>query len=137
MKRVDTEIRDDQDILKYSSTFAQSKFDPSKSLWEWHVQENYTKDTSLIFFVIQHGLFDRIGFVSLMSCLWDNQFQLKMKKKFVPITWYWKIFYITFRLFFAAYIGAKIKDWTTDKKAQKMLEKNNNTSDKMDCYSTK
>ena len=136
IKRVKKEVRDEQGVIDYCSGLAQYKFDMSKPLWECHVQENYTKDTSLLFFVFQHSLLDAVGYCSFISCILDNQFEIKMKKKFPPITWYWRLAYLVFGLIFTTYMSARYKMLKSDEGAAKVAEKIDATTDQKNCYST-
>lgn len=136
IKRVNKEVKTDQEVLDYCSHLAQYKIDRSKPNWECHVQENYTKNTSLVFFVMQHGLIDAVGYASLMSCLLDNQFKLKMKKKFTPISFAWKVFYCVFALPYTSYMSLKYKMIKSDDGAEKVQEQTDPNTLQKNVYST-
>ena len=123
--RTTKECKNDQEIIDYCSELAVKKLDHSKPLWEIHVQEDYQKDKSLVFFVFQHSILDAVGFASLVSALLDNQFTIRMKKKFTPITWQWKIIYLMFGPLYTAIWSARFKMFSSDKQAAKLTEKNN------------
>ena len=55
--------------------------------------EDYSCDSSVVFFRVDHTFADGVGIISLISCLLDNEFSIKMKKKFEPLSLLWQIIY--------------------------------------------
>jgi hypothetical protein len=115
VKKCDEKISNDEQVVNYCTKLGVKLLPTYKPLWEIHVLENYTKDTSLVFFVLQHSLMDAIGFVSLLSALLDNQFKLTMKKNIQPSPWYWDLVYVILGPFYTIYIAARFKMLSSDK----------------------
>ena len=51
-----------------------------KPLWEFHILEDYSKDTSMVMARFHHWFTDGIGYTSLMSWLNDNKYNIKNTK---------------------------------------------------------
>ena len=56
--------------------------DYSKPLWEFHLVEDFSDDLSAVIVRMHHAFTDGVGFVSMMSCMNDDKFKLKIDKKF-------------------------------------------------------
>ena len=65
--------------------------DYSKPLWECHVIENYSDDTSAVIFRIHHSLSDGVGIVSMMSCVNDDKFSLRINKEFTQLNFFQRL----------------------------------------------
>ena len=61
--------------------------------WDINFLEDYSCDCSVVFFRVDHTFADGVGIISLISCLLDNEFRIKMKKKFEPLSLLWQIIY--------------------------------------------
>lgn len=53
-----------------------------KPLWEMYLLENYSENESIVFVRMHHSFTDGVGYVSLMSCINDEKYKIKMDKKF-------------------------------------------------------
>ena len=86
--KCDDIIKTQNDCINYSNKLMQEYMDYSKPLWEFHLVESYTEDLSVVIFRMHHSFSDGVGFVSLMSCINDDQFKTKINKAFKePSLW--------------------------------------------------
>ena len=67
MKRLDRNFNSEQEAIEFLQEWSQEKIPENKVQWEILVVENYTKDTSLIFWKAHHIISDGIGLVMLIA----------------------------------------------------------------------
>jgi hypothetical protein len=100
----------------------EQRMDRSKPLWDFHLVQNYTKDTSVLFLRMHHSFTDGVGYVCLMSFLNDEKFNTKTAKKIPEPTFFqnallWAT--MPFVVLYTTYKASKIK---TDDQAAKIRE---------------
>ena len=84
-------IKTRDDYINYSKILIREHMDYSKPLWEFHVIENYSDDMSDVIFRMHHSLSDGVGFVSMMSCVNDDKFSLKINKEFTQLNFFQRL----------------------------------------------
>ena len=120
--RCTKKLNNEQEVLQYVSEMLSQDMPVDKPLWEFHILEDYTKDTSIVIPKLHHSFTDGIGYISLMSCLTDNKYNVK-NTKLVPkpsflqnLLLYIGSPYFVYKLLFAA------KKMKTDPQAAKIRE---------------
>ena len=68
--------------MEYTCEHMQEYMDFSRHLWEFHLVEDFSEDLSAVIVRMHHSFIDGIGFVSMMSWMNDDQFKLKIDKRF-------------------------------------------------------
>ena len=84
-------IKTRDDCINYLKILIQEYMEYSKPLWEFHVVENYSDDTSAVIFRIHHSLSDGVGIVSMMSCVNDDKFSLRINKEFTQLNFFQRL----------------------------------------------
>lgn len=116
------------------STFLNENLPLNKPLWEIHFVENFSEDTSVVLMRINHTFTDATGFISLMSCLNDDKYKLKIDKKFPQVSWAMQIFYALFGPLYCLYLGGVMKFLSTDSNTKKINELTRKNSYKNKFY---
>ena len=80
--KCDKKIKSPEDWMNYAWEIMNEYMDFRKPLWEFHFVEDYSDDLSAIIVRLHHAFTDGIGFVSMMSCMNDDEFKLKISKSF-------------------------------------------------------
>ena len=71
-KRGDNPFKSEQEAIEFLQTWSQEKIPEDKVQWEILVIENYTKETSLVFWKAHHVISDGIGLVMLIAYMNDE-----------------------------------------------------------------
>lgn len=72
VKIIKEDIQTQEDLQAYMAKLMSKPMDADKPLWEIHVKENYTEDSSVVFCIIHHLLSDGMGIVGLITFLNDH-----------------------------------------------------------------
>lgn len=120
--KVTKSFKSEEECLEYWNDLLNQQMDFSRPLWEFHLCENYTKDTSIVFVKMHHALSDGVGFVCLMSLLNDDQFKVKSNKNIKPPTFLQSILLYLLSPFYGLFLMYNFMKTRTDKSAAKMRE---------------
>ena len=77
----DKVLKDENDAHQYMNELGNQRLDPDKPQFEFRLVEDYTKETSIIFYRSTHIFCDGIGVSNLFSTINDNQFEGTYEKK--------------------------------------------------------
>ena len=75
------DLNDKPALNIFVASLHETWLDRDKPLFEFRVIENYTEETSMIFYRSHHMFCDGVGVSSLLSTINDDQFSAKHKKK--------------------------------------------------------
>lgn len=77
----DKELNSEKDVIEYSEKLINEELSRDAPMFEFRVVEDYTEDSSVIFYRSHHTFCDGVGISSLFSILNDDQFSAKYSKK--------------------------------------------------------
>ena len=115
-------LNNEGDVLKYCEELINGNMDLDKPLWEFHVFEDYSKDTSMVIARFHHWFTDGIGFISLMSWLNDNKYSIKNTKSIPKLSIFQSLLLILATPYFLYKFQNDSNKISTDSKAQKVRE---------------
>ena len=123
--------------LQFMSEIVNQKMPDDKPLWEYHFIEDYTKESSLIVTRMSHCYTDAMGYMSLLSCLNDEEYRIKLEKEIpkqsilqIILLWLATI-PLTIRFIYAT------KNSHTDENAAKIREFDGENEHKIKFYMSK
>jgi len=83
--RLKENLKNEQEIKDHCEKICNQKMDFSKPLFEFYLQEDYTKTESAIILRLHHSFADAGGFVGFFSCINDEKYRMKLDKQFPKI----------------------------------------------------
>ena len=67
--KIEEDMKTDEDVQKFMAKLSTYEFDRKKPLWYIFVKEDYDKNTSILFSLVNHMLSDGMGIVSLFMMI--------------------------------------------------------------------
>lgn len=115
-------IKTDEQCVEHINKLVNERMPFDRPLWEMHLLENYSEDSSVLFMRMHHSFTDAMGFVSMMSFLNDDQFRLKIDKKFPRISIFMHIFFAIVGPIYVLYIILQLIFLPNDNEVAKINE---------------
>lgn len=136
--KADTNIHTEEDAMKHINKLANKYMDYDRPLWEFYLQEDYSKTESLFFLRLHHAFADAGGFVGMMSMINDAKYQLKIAKKIPQPNIFHHIFFSIVGPFYMNYVMLKWRYFrNSDENASKCEEINGPVTYENKFYSAK
>ena len=126
-----------KEVLQYWSELINGNMSLDKPLWEFHVIEDYTKDTSMVLARFHHSFTDGIGFISLMSWLNDNKYNIKNTKVIPKLSLVQNILLTLAIPYYLYKVQSNSSSISTDIKAAKIQELKENGDSYVNLYASK
>lgn len=104
IKNSPKKLKTKQEIIEFANELLITKLDYDKPLWEFHLVEDYSKEHSVLFVRVHHGLVDGVGVLSIMTSFIDDAFSVKNSKSFIQKSFFVDLFFTIFGPFYALFI---------------------------------
>ena len=124
IKECEEDIHDYESLRQYCEKLQAIKLDPTEIPWRIDFIQNFSKDTSMMVWNNQHSQNDAAGFVSFISAILDNQFELRHKKHVEPLAWFLKPIYFIIAIFYFGNLSGKMQKIKSDEDTAKIREEN-------------
>ena len=120
LKKCEAKLESEEQCQNYIEELLNKDMDFSKPLWEFILCEDYSKTESVVLVRMHHALTDGNGYVSLMSCINDEQYKLKLDKEFPKPNIFMDIFFTIVGPIYSLYLVAKFFLRSSDSNAKKV-----------------
>ena len=130
-------IKNMDQTLQFMSDIVNQEMPSDKPLWEYHLVEDYTKDSSMLIVRMSHSFTDAMGIVSMLSCLNDEGYKLKIDKELPKQGLIQNILLILAAIPLSISFMTATKNMPTDEKAAKIREFNGENQHKIKFYVSK
>ena len=125
VKKENMHFEDEDSFFEYLGKLTNQLMKKGEPLFEFRLIEDYTEDTSMIIYRVQHAFGDGVSFASLLSTLNDDQFSIKSKKT-LPSFGLWKRLVLAISsIFTLREVNKHIQDINTDENTKDIFRKNN------------